>query len=226
MWVPHALTDSHKVKRQELAVQIWKRLNLAQAHQFANVITGDESWILFENPHKQQWIDKGADRPTAPKQTIATRKALLTVFFSAQHVWIVHVLEEKETMTAATFIEKILQPLAAKIGAATPALPKPLLLHFDNASPHKAKVTQEAIERLGFEVIEHPPYSPDLAPADFFLFSTLKRKLRGCRFHSATEVKQVVTQKLTEIRRESWSRTFYNWMFRCHCVNVSAGEYF
>ncbi|CAH2106941.1 unnamed protein product [Euphydryas editha] len=41
---------------------------------------------------------------------------------------------------------------------------------------------------LGFELLSHPPYSPDLAPSDFFLFSDLKKILAGKKFNADEEV--------------------------------------
>jgi transposase len=48
----------------------------------------------------------------------------------------------------------------------------------------------DALETLKFEVLSHPPYSPDLAPRDFF--PHLKRDLKGTHFTSDDEVKQAV----------------------------------
>jgi transposase len=67
-----------------------------------------------------------------------------------------------------------------------------LLLH-DNARPHTAYATIEALETLKFEVLSRPPYSPDLAPSDFHFFPHLKRALKGTHFTSDNEVKQAVT---------------------------------
>ena len=46
------------------------------------------------------------------------------------------------------------------------------------APSHTAAVTQYVIEDHGIEIVPHPPYSPDLAPCDFFLFLKLKDLLR------------------------------------------------
>ena len=51
------------------------------------------------------------------------------------------------------------------------------LLH-DNARPHVSKYARNTIEDIGFETIEHPPYSPDLSPCDFWLFPVLKETSR------------------------------------------------
>ncbi|GFY30962.1 uncharacterized protein TNCV_1629351 [Trichonephila clavipes] len=53
-----------------------------------------------------------------------------------------------------------------------------LLLH-DNARPHTSRKTRELIESFGWEVLDHAPYSPDLAPSDFNLFRYLKQRQEG-----------------------------------------------
>jgi hypothetical protein len=52
--------------------------------------------------------------------------------------------------------------------------------------------TLESKHQLNFEVLEHPPYSPDLAPSDYHLFGTQKDALRVCHFASDQEMKEVV----------------------------------
>lgn len=49
-----------------------------------------------------------------------------------------------------------------------------------------------AIQDAGFELLEHPPYSPDLAPSDFYLFPRLKEHLRGKKFLNDNEVMAAV----------------------------------
>lgn len=49
------------------------------------------------------------------------------------------------------------------------------------------------LEQLGYELVQHPPYSPDLAPSDYYLFPNLKRMLQGTRFHSNSEVETQTT---------------------------------
>ena len=55
------------------------------------------------------------------------------------------------------------------------------LLH-DNAPVHTAAVAKAVVKECGFEEFEHPPYSPDLAPSDYYLFSKLKKDLRDKKF--------------------------------------------
>jgi len=53
------------------------------------------------------------------------------------------------------------------------------LLHHDNARPHTTAPTRDAIQRLEFSALPHPPYSPDLAPSDFHLFPKTKGTFEG-----------------------------------------------
>jgi len=68
----------------------------------------------------------------------------------------------------------------------------PILLLHDSARPHNARASIDALETLKFEVLSHPPYSPDLAPSDFHFFPHLKSDLKGTHFTSDDEVKQAV----------------------------------
>jgi len=62
-----------------------------------------------------------------------------------------------------------------------------LFLH-DNAPAHRALATQKKLAYLGFQCLDHPPYSPDLAPSDYHLFHGLKKQLKGRHFSSDAEV--------------------------------------
>jgi len=61
-----------------------------------------------------------------------------------------------------------------------------LFLH--NTPAYRALATQKKLAYLGFQCLDHPPFSPDLAPSDYHLFSGLKKQLKGRHFSSDTEV--------------------------------------
>ena len=52
----------------------------------------------------------------------------------------------------------------------------------DNTPVHKSNITQTAIQYIGFTELNHPAYSPDLGPSDYYLFSHMKNFLRGRNF--------------------------------------------
>ena len=66
-----------------------------------------------------------------------------------------------------------------------------------------AAVAKAAVKECGFKEIEHPPYSPDLAPSDYYLLSTLKKHLWGRKFdddddEEEEEVKTAVMQHFAD----------------------------
>ena len=65
---------------------------------------------------------------------------------------------------------------------------KGVILHHDNARPHAAKVTQEKIRELNWELLPHPPYSPDIAPSDYYLFRSLEHSIKNKTFQNVNEV--------------------------------------
>ncbi|GFS00039.1 histone-lysine N-methyltransferase SETMAR [Elysia marginata] len=65
---------------------------------------------------------------------------------------------------------------------------KDAVIQHDNARPHTSRQTQCALQQLELPTIPHPPYSPDMAPSDFFLFSLLKKHLKGNHYETDAEV--------------------------------------
>jgi hypothetical protein len=53
-------------------------------------------------------------------------------------------------------------------------------------------------------MVSHPPYSPDLAPCDFFLFSRLKSTLKGKQFQDAVEIQLNTTWQLQAIPKKAY----------------------
>ena len=69
-----------------------------------------------------------------------------------------------------------------------PGILQTAIHHHDNASPHRAAQTTETLKRLNFELLDHHPYSADLAPCDFFLFPLIKSVLKGTRFEDVADL--------------------------------------
>jgi transposase len=71
--------------------------------------------------------------------------------------------------------------------------------------------------KQGIPLLSNPPYSPDLALADF-LFPKLKIAMKGMRFKAVSSIQQMMTRELREIREEAFSWAFdslYEWCKRC-----------
>jgi len=68
----------------------------------------------------------------------------------------------------------------------------------DIAPAHRALAIQEKLAYLGFQCLDHPPYSPDLTPLDYHLFPGLKKQLKGRHFSSDVEVISAAETWLTD----------------------------
>jgi histone-lysine N-methyltransferase SETMAR len=122
---------------------------------------------------------------------------MLTVFWDTRGVLLAQFQKRGENVNSASHCEVTLK-LRGSIRRKLPGqLTGGILLHHDNAGPHTAQETQEGNQGLQWELLEHPPYGPDLAPSDFHLFRQLKNHLYGQRFATdETEVRKWLRQQL------------------------------
>jgi histone-lysine N-methyltransferase SETMAR len=72
-------------------------------------------------------------------------------------------------------------------------------LHHDNASPHKTRLIQIYLDQNGIHLIEHPPYSPNLAPCDFWLFPKIKSIIAGRSFSRIQDSDKAVHVAMKDI---------------------------
>jgi transposase len=98
----------------------------------------------------------------------------------------------------------------------------------DNAPSHSSFLVRDFSDKHATTVLPQPPYSPDLAPADFFLFPKLKSTLKGRRFESIEAIK---TNSLAHLRsipktafqecfrtlKKHWQRCIQSWGKRFEC---------
>jgi hypothetical protein len=96
-----------------------------------------------------------------------------------------------------------------------------LSLHANNCRPQTAKVSTDYITRNEMNRAPHPPYSPDLAPSDFFLFGEVKRKLMGYRAERESQLLVRIRVILAEIPWGLLNAVFVKWMDRVHkCIDT------
>ena len=75
-------------------------------------------------------------------------------------------------------------------------LTRSVLVMQDNAPAHTSQVVMTDATEYGFEILSHPPYYPDMAPYDFYLFPKLKSNLRGAQYGSNEGVIMAVSEYL------------------------------
>ena len=100
-----------------------------------------------------------------------------------------------------------------------------VLLQHDNAHPHIAIMTKEAIQTLGWEVLPHPLYSPDLAPSDFHLFRSLSNALQGVSFNNDVELRAWLEEFFESRPGDFYRRGIKKLVERWEQVVANNGEY-
>ena len=192
-----------------------------------NIVTVDESWFFLHNEQPSQWLPIGSPRPVAPCRTIASKKILVTIVWGINGVYVLDFLPESMTMTADYFQENVISKAKDKIEEISQRpLANTFYFHCDNARVHTAKATTTHLGKCGFTKMMHPPYSPDLAPSDFFLFGTLKHELKGWIFQNKEQLETGIQRALHKIGPDVWKNVFSHWIHRLRVVESGLGDYF
>jgi hypothetical protein len=87
----------------------------------------------------------------------------------------------------------------------------------DGQKENRVEISQE---------LPHPPYSPDLAPADFFMFPKLKTTLKGRRFQTTEGIQENAIRELRAITESASQEAFQQWKERWERCIASRGDYF
>ena len=75
---------------------------------------------------------------------------------------------------------------------------------------------------MGMKTVPHPLYSPDRAPCDFWLFP----KLRGCRYETIEELKEVMTKVIDTLTQEDFDGVFQKLLEQYNKCIAAGGDYF
>ena len=93
--------------------------------------------------------------------------------------------------------------------------------HQDNAPVYNCILVTDYLSKMGIKTVPHPPYSRDLAPCDFWLFS----KLRGCRYETTEEMKEAVMKVIDMLTQENFQGAFQKLLERCNKCIAVGGDY-
>jgi hypothetical protein len=99
-------------------------------------------------------------------------------------------------------------------------------LHHDNALAHSSHLIQGFLAKHGIPQVCQVPYSPDMAPCDFWLFPRLKTPLRDSRFDSHKDTIQNTTAQLHTIPKQAYQHCFQRWKDRwAKCVEWQGANF-
>lgn len=226
-WVPHLLTPEQKQARVQAAQGFLSRVEREGQHFLHRIITGDETWVFSFDPELKrqsaQWLDPGEPKPEKARRKQGAKKVMHIVFFDVKGIVLSWPVPVGVTVNGDYYrwvIKDKLRPALRKKRSGL--LEEGVILHHDNAPVHKCTVVTELLEGYSWELLEHPPYSPDLAPCDFYLFPKLKERLRGCRFEDEDHIREAFKKELRSLDNGSLVTAFDRWIHRMDkCVQLN-----
>lgn len=229
-FIPKLLTDEQKQMRVHLCEENL-RTYTQEKHFLAKVVTGDESWVRVYEPElksrSSQWMAKGSRHPQKAKRGRSERKTMLTVFFDSDDV--IHSEFSDATVDTDSYIQTI-NTLKERIRQKRPELwhDRRFILHQDNAPSHTSNRTIAHLSHPDnpIRLLPHPPYSPDLAPCDYFLFPYLKAQLRGHRFQNVQDLRTAVQRELWAIPPQKLARAIADLPSRWRKCVAAEGNFF
>lgn len=196
-FIPRYLTREMQDSRSESCQN-----NLALYRQFGesflkNIITMDETPLSLYIPQSKresrEWKFPGESGTRMLRAGTTHRKSLMLSVFWDWHGLILCDFAENGVKINSEYYSNLVtrcRQLRRKS-----KLSELYYLH-DNAPIHTSGVSISNIEKLGLNLLSHPPYSPDLAPSDYYLFRHLKKELRGQNFDTKEELRTAVEEFL------------------------------
>lgn len=200
--VPHELNEMQKNRR--ISDCRWL------LHKFSRggldrILTCDEKWVLYDNrKRKNQWLSPGQLGERTPRSDPHQKKVLLCVWWMVTGPVHWELLPRGQTINSEVYCNQLdrVQTALQNMGID----PRRIRFQQDNARPHVSRQTRQKLEELGWDVIKHPPYSPDAAPSDYHLFRSLEHFMRGRRFTENGQVQQAMQNFLDQKPRAFYRR--------------------
>jgi hypothetical protein len=151
------------------------------------IVTSDETWVyrydVKTKMQSSQWVGRNLQRRKKVYCVRPKVKVVLTVFFFFAIECVVHheFICQGQTMNRWYYLE-VLKCLRENVRRKRPQLWRnnnSWFLHHDNAPAHASLLIRDFLANTNITMLHQPPYSPDLALADFCLFPELKFTLKG-----------------------------------------------
>jgi len=205
-----------KQKQQHLSIPLELCDCAASDSSFlGNAITGDETWVYGYDPETRvqssQW--KPPSSPCAKKahQSRSNIKVVMIVFFDRDGIVRAEFVPRNTTVNSE-YYKGLLERLRNNVHRKRPEKwATGFILCHDNAPCHTSLLVWQFLSHKNFAVSPHPPYLPDLAPCNFWLFPNVKMTMKGKRFELIQDIKAATTMQLKTLTKEDFQNCFRKW---------------
>ena len=224
-FVPRVLREDQKERRCHDSREMVELIN-SDPTVLDALVTCYESWIYCYDPETKrqsfQWKHAGS-----PRQSKSTHKLLMIPSFDSTGMIYMHWVPTGQTVNKEYYVE-VLREFRKRFRRKGPALFKSDQWHFhqDNAPLYNSILVTDYLTKMGIKIVPRPPYSPDVAPCDFWLFPKLKEKHRDCRYETIEEMKEAVTKIIDTLTQEDFHEALQKlleWYNKCI---AAGGDYF
>ncbi|UYV73965.1 hypothetical protein LAZ67_11001627 [Cordylochernes scorpioides] len=185
------------------------------------IITGDETWVYGYDPETKpqsaEWRGKGEPRPKKSRILKSRSKVLLDAFLDNREIVHHEYLPAGQTVIKEMYLG-IHRRLREAIRKKRPEkwTNGDWILHHDNVHPHTAHLVTSFLAKYETQILPQPPYSPEIATNDFFLFPKLKAVLKGRHFETRDDIIEKSLLALKSIPKEAYKNCFDNWEKRLY----------
>jgi histone-lysine N-methyltransferase SETMAR len=229
-WIPKKLSEAQKQERVTCAKRALRMYRNDKEGFLARIITQDESkFSLWDPPtssESKSWVFPNEECSSFPRTSKTRAVTMLSIWWDETGPILSEFMPNGVTMNGQAFADSITSLRSILPKKRRGKLTRQPLLLIDNAPPHRAHVAQDAADTCGFQFISHPPYSPDLAPSDYFLFTGLKKYTRGKVWDTVEELEQGIITWLDGQPKDWFKKGIAKLVERWESVILSEGEYF
>ncbi|UYV71959.1 hypothetical protein LAZ67_9001355 [Cordylochernes scorpioides] len=214
-FIPRFLTNEQKLCRLATCEDMLE-MTRTDPELKDKIITGYETWVYGYDPETKhqsaEWRCQGELRPKKSRLLKSRNKVLLVAFLDKKGIFHHEYLPAGQTVIKDMYLG-ILRRLREAIRKKRPEKWTKCgwILHHDNARPHTAHLMTSFLAKNGTQILLQPPYFPDIAPNDFFLFHKLKAVLKGRHFDTRDDIIEKSPLALKSIPKEDYKNCFDNW---------------
>ncbi|KAI6649003.1 Transposase [Oopsacas minuta] len=190
---------------------MWRKYFIVFNCQKVEIVTGDETWIQFKPSIRKQdgrvWLKKGEIPPAVCVPDFRVPKVLYYIFFDSLGPVTQIPVPKGQTLTGQFYADVALPEVEKHyLKRRTKTGTRGIKILHDNARPHKSLAVRQKSKDMGMHEVLHPPYSPDIAPCDFWLFSKLKDNLSEANLRIGSALVWQFTDILMSYPRMSTGR--------------------
>lgn len=187
-WASVVLSETNLIQRISVCDTLLRR---HEKRSFLHrIVVGDVKWMRYEDVVPEESPSTSAESQPGPSKKIKRKKlpckkVLLCIWWDCKGLIHHELLPTGQGLNSDIYCQQLFR-LKAAIEEKRPELVNrdSVLFHMDNARPYMSVLARRMIREFGWEVLPHPPSSPDMAPSDYYMFYLMQSHLGCIKIHT------------------------------------------